>query len=124
VRRLVAVLALLTGLACASPATAAVVVKRDLEGRAMRFDVRAPGVDVEWYADILRGVAHGDEIERASIRLVTWDAIRTQCGADAAACYRRRPARPALLVVPAGKGETVAHALVHEYAPRTTPRST
>lgn len=82
----------------------------------MRFDVRVPGVDVEWYAGILRRVAHGDEIEQASIRLVSWDAIRTECGADAAACYRRRGPEPALLVVPAGKGETVAHALVHEYA--------
>jgi hypothetical protein len=116
VRRLFVALALLAGLACASPAAAATVVKRDLEGRAMRFDVRAPGVDVEWYADILRGLAHGDEIERASIRLVTWNAIRTECGAEAAACYRRRSTQPSLLVVPAGKGVTVAHALVHEYA--------
>lgn len=115
-RRLAAAAVLATALACAAPAAAAVVVKRDLEGRTIRFDVRAPGVDVEWYAGILRTVAHGDEIEAATVRLVSSDAIRTECGAEASACYQPRAAPRPLLVVPAGKGATVAHALVHEYA--------
>jgi hypothetical protein len=116
VRRLAAALVLVAGLAAAAPSAAAIVVKRDHEGRAIRFDARAPGVDVEWYARIVRVIAHGDEVEQATIRLVAWDEIPRECGAEAVACYRRRLGAPSLLVLPAGKGDTVAHALVHEYA--------
>ena len=54
--------ALVAALALATAAGAEIVTKADSEGRTITFDVRAPGVDVDWYAAILRAAVHGDEI--------------------------------------------------------------
>ena len=96
-------------------ADAAVVTKRDTDGRQIHLDVRAPEVDVEWYAGLLRTAAHGPEIESVVVRIVPWDAIGRACGDDAVACYTETPDAGGLIVVPAGKGRSVAHALLHEY---------
>ncbi|HEU5280300.1 MAG TPA: hypothetical protein VFU26_15530 [Gaiellaceae bacterium] len=112
---LVAVLALFLGAAVAAPASAHEVVLRDDEGRAMRFDVRAD-VDVDWYAGLLRRAAHGNEIERVTIRIVDWRELAGQCSTDAAAgCYSRRNGNRGLMVVPAGRSSGIAHTVVHEY---------
>ena len=96
-------------------AGAAIVTLRDNEGRPMRFDVRAPGVDVEWYGEILRRAAHGNEVSRVTIRLATPAALRRTCRADfASGCYAYRRAR-SLIVVPAVMGTPTAHTLLHEY---------
>ena len=42
--------------------------------------------DVGWYAGLLRRAAHGDEIERVTVRIVDWDEIRTRCASYAAGC--------------------------------------
>jgi hypothetical protein len=114
------VLILLVGVfaAVASPvhsADAAVVSRRDAAGRQIRFDVRAPDVDVDWYAGLLRTAAHGPEVESVIVRIVPWDAVGRACGEDAEACYTETPDAGGLIVVPAGKGGYVAHALLHEY---------
>ena len=56
---IVAAAALLLG---AESANGAMVTRLDRAGRPMMFDVRAHGVDVNWYAGRLRGSIHGDEI--------------------------------------------------------------
>ena len=112
---LVAVLALLLGAVVAAPASAREVVLRDDEGRAMRFDVRAEA-DVDWYAGLLRRAAHGNEIERVTIRIVDWRELAGQCSTEAAAgCYSRRDGNRGLMVVPAGRSSSIAHTVVHEY---------
>jgi hypothetical protein len=110
----VAVLALVGAAALAAPAPARDVVLRDDEGRAMRFDVRAD-VDLAWYAGLLRRAAHANEIERVTIRIVPWDELRERCGPGAAGCYSRRKGNRGVIVVPAGRGFEVSHALIHEY---------
>jgi hypothetical protein len=110
----VAVLASLAAAALAGPATAREVVLRDNEGRTMRFDVRAD-VNVGWYAGVLRRAAHGNEIERVTIRIVTWDELGERCGEFAAGCYSRRNGNRGVMVVPAGQSERLAHTVVHEY---------
>jgi len=102
------------GLVFAGSAGAEEVVLRDGEGRAIRFDVRAAGVDAGWYAGLLRRAAHADEIEDVTIRIVDWPELRDTCGRGAAGCYRRSDGR-GLVVVPAGKTRDVAATLVHEY---------
>jgi hypothetical protein len=62
--------ALVAALALATGAGAELVTRADSEGRTITFDVQAPGVDVDWYAALLRAAAHGDEISRRSIRIV------------------------------------------------------
>lgn len=99
----------------AAPASAHEVVLRDDEGRAMRFDVRADA-DVDWYAGLLRRAAHGNEIERVTIRIVDWRELAGQCSTEAAAgCYSRREGNRGLMVVPAGRSPSIAHTVVHEY---------
>lgn len=115
-RRLLVVLALLAGLAAAPAAGAGLVTKKDDEGRPIRFDVRAPDVDVDWYADLLRRAAHDDEIGRVVIRILPSDEIVGVCGEKASACYDRNTLGGALIVVPAGMGSFVARTLIHEYA--------
>ena len=85
--------------AFAGPAAAREVVLRDDEGRAIHFDVRAD-VDVAWYAGLLRRAAHGDEIERVTIRIVDWHELGERCGRDAAGCYSRRKGNRGVMVVP------------------------
>jgi hypothetical protein len=104
----------LAGLALPDSATAAGVVERDREGRPIHFDVRAGGVDVGWYAGLLRDAAHSDEISRVTIRIVSWDELAETCGRHAAGCYSSRRGRD-LVVVPAGQSRRLAHTLIHEY---------
>jgi hypothetical protein len=108
---LVAVLALL---AFAGPASAREVVLRDDEGRSMRFDVRAD-VDVGWYAGLLRRAGHANEIERITIRIVSWEELGERCGQRAAGCYGRREGNRGVMVVPAGRSPRLAHTVIHEY---------
>ena len=106
--------ALVAALAAATVARAEIIVARDAQGRAITFDVRATAVDVEWYAAILRAAAHGNEISTVTIRILPEDGVEAQCEGDAVACYgTRRGVRT--IVVPAGRNDFVAHALLHEY---------
>jgi hypothetical protein len=113
-RAVVALVSLLATLASTGAADAREVVYRDEEGRTIRFDVQTDA-DVGWYAGLLRRAAHGDEIERVTIRIVDWRDIRRQCSAIAAGCYTRRDGNRGLIVVPAGRSADVAHTVVHEY---------
>lgn len=115
-RRLLAlaVLVSLGALATAGLASAREVVLRDAEGRTIRFDVRAEA-DVEWYANLLRRAAHGDEIERITVRIVSWGEIATRCAEHAAGCYTRQGGNRGVMVVPAGRSSAIAHTVVHEY---------
>ena len=79
----VAVLVSVAALALAGMASAREVVLRDGKGRTIRFDVQADA-DVAWYAGLLRRAAHGDEIERVTVRIVDWDEIGTRCASYAA----------------------------------------
>jgi hypothetical protein len=106
--------AVLALLALAGPASAREVVVRDDEGRSMRFDVRSD-VDLGWYAGLLRRAAHADEIERVTIRIVSWDELGERCGERAAGCYGRRKGNRGVMVVPAGQSDRIAHTVVHEY---------
>ena len=105
---------LLVPAAAAPSALARDVVLKDREGRTMTFDVRSTGVDVSWYADLLRNAPHGDEISRVTIRIVPFATIRSACGAEAGGCYRDRGGR-AVMYVPAGQTDDIAHTVVHEY---------
>jgi hypothetical protein len=110
---LVAALAL--ALAAATGADAAVITAQDTQGRTITFDVRATTVDTNWYADVLRASAHGDEISRVTIRIVPEPQIEAMCGAvEAAACYTGRRGAPTI-IVPAGKSAGLASTLLHEY---------
>jgi len=111
---LAAVLGLLGTLAVVGAASAEDVTVRDNEGRAIHFDVRADA-DVAWYAGLLRRAAHGNEIERVTIRIVDWHDLRSQCSAAAAGCYSRRDGNRGLMIVPAGRSAGIAHTVVHEY---------
>src|SRR5262245_64833694 len=110
----VALVGLLGTLVAAGAASADDVVLRDANGRAIHFDVRADA-DVAWYAGLLRRAAHGNEIERVTIRIVDWDELRGQCSAVAAGCYSRRGGNRGLVVVPAGRSAGIAHTVIHEY---------
>jgi hypothetical protein len=110
----VSVLAVLATAAIAGSASAREVVLRDDEGRAMRFDVRAD-VALGWYAGLLRRAAHGNEIERVTIRIVSWDELGERCGRGAAGCYGRREGNRGVMVVPAGQSARLAHTVIHEY---------
>jgi len=118
-RRLLLLLSVLASLAFASEAMAAEVVTQDDQGRQIRFDVQADGVDVEWYAAILRAAPHGEEITTLRIDVVTWEQMQKTCGREAAGCYTRN-----VMVIPAAQTEDNAHTLVHEYGhhlDRSTP---
>jgi len=110
----VSVLAVLVTAVLAGPAAAREVVLRDDEGRAIRFDVRAD-VALGWYAGLLRRAAHGNEIERVTIRIVSWDELAERCGRGAAGCYGRREGNRGVMVVPAGQSARLAHTVIHEY---------
>ena len=106
--------ALVAALALATAAGAEIVTRTDSEGRTITFDVRAPNVDVDWYAAILRAAAHGDEISRVTIRIVPEEDVPALCGAAAAACYSLG-GNGGRMVVPAGKDLRVAATFLHEY---------
>jgi hypothetical protein len=112
-------LSVLAALAFAGEAGAAEVLSQDDQGRTIRFDVRAGGVDAEWYAALLRAAPHGDEITTVTIDIVSWDEMRSTCGKSAAGCYNRN-----VMVVPAEQSDENAHTVVHEYGhhlDRSTP---
>ena len=119
VRRLLLLLSVLCSLAFAGEAGAAEVLSQDDQGRTIRFDVRAEGVDAEWYAALLREAPHGDEITTVRIDIVSRDELRSTCGAAADGCYNRN-----VMVVPAEQDDDNAHTVVHEYGhhlDRSTP---
>jgi hypothetical protein len=113
-RRLTLLLSAVAALLLAAPASAEIVFSQDREGRAITFDVQAPNVDVEWYAELLRNAAHGDEIMRVTIRIVAPDDLHFFCGAGAGGCYSRSLGG-GRIVVPAGQTAAVAHVVLHEY---------
>lgn len=115
-RRLLAALcaALIVALGVAAGADAAIVTARDTQGRTITFDVRAATADTDWYADVLRATAHGDEISTVTFRIVPEPDIEALCGAAAAACYTGRRG-PAIIFVPAGKSTNLESTLIHEY---------
>ena len=108
---IVAAAALLLG---AESANGAVVTRLDRAGRPMTFDVRARGVNVNWYAGRLRGSIHGDEISDVVVRIVPPRVVARLCGGGGS-CYSSRRGED-LLTVPAGRSTEVAHYLLHEYA--------
>jgi len=110
VRRVLLLLSLLVSLAFAGEAMAAEVVLADDQGRSIRFDVRADGVEAEWYAALLRAAPHGDEIATLRIDVVSREELHSICGAEAGGCYSRN-----VMVVPAGNDALTAHTLLHEY---------
>ena len=114
-RAVIALLAALAALLLAGPAAARELVLRDDEGRTMRFDVRAPDADVEWFAGLLRRADHGDEIETITIRIVDWPELRRRCGPGAAGCYDGQRGGRGLMVVPPDRTRNVARTVVHEY---------
>ena len=84
VRRTLLLVTAFLSLAFAGEAAAEEVVVADDQGRSIRFDVRADGVDVEWYAALLRAAPHTDEISTVRINLVTPTELgrdmRARCG--------------------------------------------
>lgn len=117
-QRLGLLLALATAalLVAAAPAAAETVTTQDHDGRTIAFDVQAPAVDVEWYAELLRNAAHGDEIEHVTVRIVPPARIRELCGSSAAGCYGGSRRSGGRITVPAGRSPQLAHTLLHEYA--------
>jgi hypothetical protein len=114
-RLLFALLALtVSAAAWAAPALGEVVLVDDGEGRSIRFEVESSDVDVEWYADLMRKSAHGDEIESVTIRLVPYGELASSCGAAAAGCYGG-PRSRSLITIPAARNAETAHTLIHEY---------
>ena len=101
-------------LAIAAGAGAEIVTAQDDQGRTMTFDVQATGVDVAWYAALLRSAAHGNEVSTVTMRIVPESRVAAFCGASAAACYTRAR-NGGLMVVPAGKDQRVAGTFLHEY---------
>jgi hypothetical protein len=113
-RLLVTIVALVLTLAVAAGASAAIVTTADLQGRPITFDVRAANVDTNWYADVLRATAHGNEIGDVTIRIVPDQQIEGLCGSEAAACYTHVGSRPTIMI-PAGKNQFIEGTLIHEY---------
>lgn len=109
-RRLLLLVTACLSLAYAGEAAATEVVVPDDLGRSIRFDVRAEGVGVEWYAALLRTAPHADEISTVRIDLVTPTELVETCGQQAAGCYGRK-----VITVAATETEANAHTLVHEY---------
>jgi hypothetical protein len=113
-KSVLALLALVATLAVAAGANAAIVTSTDLQGRSITFDVRAATVDTNWYRDILRAIAHGNEISGVTVRIVPDQSIDTLCGDAAAACFTHVSGRPTIMV-PAGKNQYIEGTLIHEY---------
>src|ERR1700750_799891 len=105
VKSFVAVLALVLTLALAAGASGAIITSTDLQGRRITFDVRATAVDTNWYTDVLRATAHGDEISTVTIRIVPDTQIEALCGNEAAACYTHLGTPT--IIIPAGKSQNI-----------------
>ena len=115
-RRLTFIALVAVSLFAAQASDAAIVTRHDRAGRVVTFDVRARGVQVGWYAAILRDAIHGDEIETARIRIVAPSRISLLCeGRYTQSCYEgdEKAGRPDH---PRGPLGWVAHLLLHEYA--------
>src|SRR6476646_1756118 len=110
----VAVLAVVLTLGLAAGAGATIVRSTDLQGRPITFDVRAKTVDTNWYTDVLRATAHGNEISDVTIRIVPDLQVEGLCGSEAAACYEGAGGRPTI-IIPAGKSQNIEGTLIHEY---------
>lgn len=95
-------------------ALAEITTRPDASGRTITFDLQAAGVDVDGYAGLLAGTLHGDEISAVTVRVVPASAMLVECGAGAAACYRRSGSN-ARITVPAASVAAVRDSLVHEY---------
>jgi predicted thioesterase len=95
-------------------ASAAIITTTDGQGRRITFDVRAKTVDTNWYADVLRATAHGNEISDVTIRIVPEPQIDALCGNEAAACYSGSRGTPTI-IIPAGKSQHIEGTLIHEY---------
>ena len=108
-------LAVTVPLLAAEPAAAVTVTRHDRAGRAITFDVRAPRVQVGWYAQLLRNAMHGDEIESVVIRVVPPSRVSRLCGGQAGSCYAGG-SEIGTITVPAGRSVETAHSLLHEYA--------
>ena len=118
-RRLLLLLSVFASLTFSGEAMATEVLLPDDQGRMIRFDIRAEGVDAEWYAGLLRAAPHGNEISTVKIDIVSRDEMHTTCGRNASGCYSRNT-----MVVPAEQSDDNAHTLVHEYGhhlDRSTP---
>jgi len=116
VKPLVAVLAVaLTAALSVGAADAAVITSTDGQGRRITFDVRATAVDTNWYADVLRGTSHGNEISDLTIRIVPDQQIDGLCGDAAAACYSHDGRDGPTIFIPAGKSQNIEGTLIHEY---------
>lgn len=113
-KSVLAVLALVLALAFAASAGAAIITTTDGQGRRITFDVRSTAADTDWYASILRGTAHGNEISSVTIRIVPDQSIENLCGPEAAACYTRSGGRPTIMIS-AGKNTFIEGTLIHEY---------
>jgi hypothetical protein len=110
-----AVLIFAVSLAFAASASAAIITSTDGQGRRITFDVRATAVDTNWYADVLRGTAHGNEISNVTIRIVPDQQIDGLCGDAASACYSHDGGAGPTIFVPAGKSQNIEGTLIHEY---------
>ena len=66
-------------LVAAQASDAAIVTRHDRAGRVVTFDVRAPGVQVGWYAAILETRFTGDEIKTVRIRIVSPARVSRLC---------------------------------------------
>lgn len=99
----------------AGAANAAIITTSDGQGRRITFDVRATAVDTNWYADVLRGTSHGNEISDVTIRIVPDQQIDGLCGDAAAACYDRDGRDGPTIFIPAGKSQNIEGTLIHEY---------
>jgi hypothetical protein len=116
VRSLVVIAFASGALVAAQAADAAIVTRHDRAGRVITFDLRTSGVQVGWYAAILRNAIHGDEIKTARIRIVRPSQISRLCvGTDAQSCYDGNE-KGGVLIIPAGRSAMAAHLLLHEYA--------
>jgi len=115
-RNLVLIACAAVALVAAQAAEATIVTRHDQAGRVVTFDVRAPGVQVGWYAAVLGNAVHGDEIETARIRIVAHARVSKLCSrVDARACYEGNE-KGGVLTIPAGRSSAAAHRLLHEYA--------
>ena len=102
--------------AVVAPAAAEDVLVRDREGRPIKFEIEAPGVDVRPYARILRRAVHGPEISRLTVRIMRLSDVQRICDdGQSNGCYFSGERR-GLIVVPAGSADEVRHVLLHEYA--------
>jgi hypothetical protein len=115
-RNLVVIVCVAGALVAAQAAEAAIVTRHDPAGRVVTFDVRAPGVQVGWYAAVLGNAIHGDEIETARIRIVSHARVSKLCAGRAAQSCYDGDEKGGVLIIPAGRSAAAAHRLLHEYA--------